>query len=91
VPIAKGSDQPAKPPITHGEDIGARRINRQAEADAFRDKRLLQDLKDNANRSDLAKHRHEISATMEGNEDEDVGQDDDNGILSIHQDPEITG
>lgn len=74
-PTAVKSEQAARQPILQAK-VDAARHTPQLEADALRDRRLVKDLRDNANRSDLTKHRREISATKEDNEDADEAEDE---------------
>ena len=83
-------NQSAKVPDSLRSDADARKLNPQAEADTFRDKRLLKDLQDNANRSDLTKHRREISATNEDKDDEDEDEDEFEGLSQSDQEPETS-
>lgn len=81
-PSAPASDHALVDP---GTEAGVIRLNPQAKADALRDKRLVKDLQDNANRSDLTRHRREISATQEDNE---VVDEEDEDLLRLEQQAE---
>lgn len=87
-PTVPGVDHQAIPLTKPVEEVDARRLTPQAAADAQRDTRLVKDLQDNANRSDLAKHRREISATKEDHEEADEDEEED--MLHVEQESEAT-
>jgi len=82
----RGSDHTTSPQASPSNAADAGRLRPQVEADALRDKRLVKDLQDNANRSDLTKHRREISATKEDHEDAD--EDEEEELQHIEQEAE---
>ncbi len=90
---ARPSPKRGKPPLPRsvevlpkpGSEADVGRLHPQAEADALRDKRLIKDLQDNANRSDLTRHRSEISATQEDNE---VVDEEDDDLMRMEQQSE---
>jgi hypothetical protein len=73
VAVAK---QPSTPPILAGTAVAPAGRGPQTGTDDLRDRRLVRDLQENANRSDLTRHRREISATKEDHEDDDELEDE---------------